>query len=76
MLPLATLPCKGQGSTLFFFNGNIRFFWYSYSYVRITFKYTGCAIFFNLEKHNESNCTKKIICCYLKNLSCPWTLVR
>jgi hypothetical protein len=39
------------------------------SYVRITFKYTGCAIFFYLEKHNESNCTKKIIGCYLKNLS-------
>jgi hypothetical protein len=39
------------------------------SYVRITFKYTGCAIFFNSEKHNESNCTKKIICCYLKNLT-------
>jgi hypothetical protein len=30
------------------------------SYVRITFKYTGCAIFFYLEKYNESNCTKKI----------------
>jgi hypothetical protein len=68
MLPLATLPCKGQGSTLFFLMLQIKFYLFLLE-IRLTFKYTGCAIFFNSEKHNESNCTKKIICCYLKNLS-------
>jgi hypothetical protein len=28
--------------------------------LEITFKYTECAIFLNSEKHNESNCTKKL----------------
>jgi hypothetical protein len=32
--------------------------------LEITFKYTECAIFLNSEKHNESNCTKKIVCCH------------
>jgi hypothetical protein len=27
--------------------------------IRMPFKYIGCAIFLNSEKHNESNCTKK-----------------
>jgi hypothetical protein len=32
--------------------------------IRMTFKYTECSIFLNSEKHNKSNCTKKIVCCY------------
>jgi hypothetical protein len=32
--------------------------------IRMIFKYTGCAIFLNSEKHDESNCIKKIVCCH------------
>jgi hypothetical protein len=32
--------------------------------IRMTIKYTECAIFLNSEKHHESNCTKKIVCCH------------
>jgi hypothetical protein len=35
--------------------------------IRMTFKYTGCTIFLNSEKHNESNCTKKMYVAIKKN---------
>jgi hypothetical protein len=43
--------------------------------IRMTFKYTGCTIFLNSEKHNESNCTKKKRMLPLKKIKLtlnPW----